>query len=1562
MMVNTNMAALNTLRQGNISEKGLEKSLQRLSSGLRIVNAADDAAGLTISEKLKGQVNGLNRAAANAQDGINMFQTAEGALVETGDILQRMRELAVQGANETLTASDRVEIQKEVNQLSEEIDRIANTTEFNTKKLLDGSASGVSSINNSSKNVDIIMNGVVQDGNYNISVETEAGKNQVLQSNVFTTKEARTTSVKEVSIANSGSSALVSATIADSNDVVADQNIKFEFVQGKAAESVGNALTLLDGEELEEIDAFVLTGALTLTMVDAANDLDSTLTIQAGTYSGKELAVRFNENQVANAAAGLVSSVVNFTFDTANNTIVISGTATAQLTHGGSTADIKFFGFANSMDLDANTSVTFNQTTEDTKVAKTIKGFHIANDILLGDTLIAAGNYTGEQLATFINAETGGATQDESVTWDASTEKLTFSALKMTLNSTGTAIATNAAASDIIVPWEGSVLSGLTTLFGIGANTVSGNGTIAASSVSVKAYDIVLEENTFYFSADTSYVFQDYDENGTASSVVTATIGKGYYDGDQLADMFNIYFDTDNGAGGAGTRGEISAGGTNVNINMYATYDSATGVIAFTELETSANSTNYTTINMNSGGSDTLGIDNVSGSSIAGINSTTYSNNINTLKLNEAFYFSADTTYTITATHIDATAANQTATDTITILKGYYSAEEIANKFNSELLITATNSVLTAGVGDDSHASMIVDDDHLKLIWSGVTTNAAIAANDSFTVTFSTGTDQEDVLGLTTINISNTAATSVTSAEATETVKNYTDTLAITQGNPAKINGLNQSVELAAFTFTSDATFKFTDGGSNSFTVTVTSGRSFSGGQLVSWLNEEINDIKSAVDITASYTVDGFIAFADNGADTDAATIQLNSAAAAALGFSTATTTLNTAGTTLIGSRSATQTKLFTMDLANSEIIKASAEVTYYVNDIAVNFTLSGVSHTATTTITSTNSLQAQFTEQQILDRFNNAFDTANAGIRAEIDNGYLNFVASTDDGEQATSQIVVRISAYYTATAEVTRTAYATAGLFGIDQQTARESGNSKIKFSVNGGDIYTANITAGSYTADTPEGRQELAAEIEEQMNAVIENVGDKVDVFVDDDAQLHITTRKVGTGSGVTFYQPEGANDALGTLGLAVSDSAKGNDEGIALVFKDADTNETIAVYNRRNASDAAYSWTAQGSAAGSATVNDNNSELAGLKLVFSSAIATVGEEGNILVSHKAAGEEDYVARSTDKLSTLANFYDNDGNFILEETQKLTLYTKDGNTADIYLDGEDTLSTVATKFKDAMTNDIENGGLGMSTGTTENDKGAAQFLSNVKGALANLEGSILLSSTLAGEQGELSIEASDAVLSAFGFNTAQEAENNSANIIVTDAGGSKVGETTISGETAKGLIAGIDMKVDVNNDVSASYNSSTGEYGFDSKAGRFNVKLHVVDSSTDLHIGANKGQKLNAAISRMDSQALGIKGLSMINAELSNNAIEKVDNAINRVSSERSKLGSYINRLEHTIRNLGVESENLNATRSGIEDLDMAAEMVNFTKDQVLSQGANTLLSQANALPQNVLSLLR
>ena len=184
MRINHNISALRTNNILGNNNSALEKSLERLSSGYRINRAADDAAGLAITQKMKTQIAGLNQASRNASDGISVIQTAEGALVEVEEMLQRMRELSVQASNGTATDEDRLQLQAEVTQLKDEITRIADTTEFNTKKLLDGTMDRRSYSSDTSVEL-ISLSDTVNVGAYKFTPGT-AAKQAVLVSNKMT--------------------------------------------------------------------------------------------------------------------------------------------------------------------------------------------------------------------------------------------------------------------------------------------------------------------------------------------------------------------------------------------------------------------------------------------------------------------------------------------------------------------------------------------------------------------------------------------------------------------------------------------------------------------------------------------------------------------------------------------------------------------------------------------------------------------------------------------------------------------------------------------------------------------------------------------------------------------------------------------------------------------------------------------------------------------------------------------------------------------------------------------------------------------------------------------------------------------------------------------------------------------------------------------------------------------------------------------------------------------------------------------------------------------------------
>ena len=178
-VINTNVPSLTSQRALNSSQSALQVSLQRLSTGLRINSAKDDAAGLAISERMTSQIRGLNQAARNANDGISLSQTAEGGLSTMGDLLQRMRELSVQAANGTNSTSDRAQLQAEVLQLTQEVNRVATTTQFNGQNVIDGTLTGaqfqVGANANQTISVSIASSKASDIGNYTVTSQTGAG-------------------------------------------------------------------------------------------------------------------------------------------------------------------------------------------------------------------------------------------------------------------------------------------------------------------------------------------------------------------------------------------------------------------------------------------------------------------------------------------------------------------------------------------------------------------------------------------------------------------------------------------------------------------------------------------------------------------------------------------------------------------------------------------------------------------------------------------------------------------------------------------------------------------------------------------------------------------------------------------------------------------------------------------------------------------------------------------------------------------------------------------------------------------------------------------------------------------------------------------------------------------------------------------------------------------------------------------------------------------------------------------------------------------------------------------
>lgn len=306
MTINTNIAALNAQRNLGKTQGMLSKSLQRLSSGLRINSAKDDAAGLAISNRMGAQVRGLNQAARNANDGISLAQTAEGALQESGNILQRIRELAVQSANDTNTASDRTSLNAEVTQLKAELDRIAQTTSFNGRNVIDGSMS-----------------------NATFQIGANSGTGQTISFSIDSARAADIGTAAAAGVTGTAATAAEASTVTVSTDLVVTAN---------SAGADGDNITVAlvnDGSKTQSENT-----VYTFADVNNSSGADQTITLDGmtvtvatgGTATAADIATAFKTGATSNlavfsgAASGdwnsSISGVeVTFTSTTANTNV-----------------------------------------------------------------------------------------------------------------------------------------------------------------------------------------------------------------------------------------------------------------------------------------------------------------------------------------------------------------------------------------------------------------------------------------------------------------------------------------------------------------------------------------------------------------------------------------------------------------------------------------------------------------------------------------------------------------------------------------------------------------------------------------------------------------------------------------------------------------------------------------------------------------------------------------------------------------------------------------------------------------------------------------------------------------------------------------------------------------------------------------------------------------------------------------------------------------------------------------------------------------------------------------
>ena len=378
--------------------------------------------------------------------------------------------------------------------------------------------------------------------------------------------------------------------------------------------------------------------------------------------------------------------------------------------------------------------------------------------------------------------------------------------------------------------------------------------------------------------------------------------------------------------------------------------------------------------------------------------------------------------------------------------------------------------------------------------------------------------------------------------------------------------------------------------------------------------------------------------------------------------------------------------------------------------------------------------------------------------------------------------------------------------------------------------------------------------------------------------------------------------------------------------------------------------------------------------GITITFNNKLSTVTPGSHVNRASFEAAYVGQVAKGDVKLRDLDKFWDANGVFLLDDPKQITIYQGDGTKTSIMLYATDTLEDVRSKLNDAIAN-----GLGQSQYVKTP---GAEFVSFVVGDTTvaggntirgnqipdnpmSVPGTLVIRSLVAGGAGELNFSGDENLIKALSLNVIQEAKETTYRASVTDAHSGKViaGSVKVTGNVLYGVVnPNVDVEFDKMADVNVTWNETTKKFDLTADDGIYETIIHLADNTTVFQIGANEGEDMGVNIGDMSAHALGVDNVLVTDRESAARSITMIDNAISKVSTQRAKLGAYQNRLEHTINNLTTASTNTTAAESRIRDADMAKEMVEFTKLNILSQAGNSMLAQANQLPQNVLSLLR
>jgi flagellin len=534
--------------------------------------------------------------------------------------------------------------------------------------------------------------------------------------------------------------------------------------------------------------------------------------------------------------------------------------------------------------------------------------------------------------------------------------------------------------------------------------------------------------------------------------------------------------------------------------------------------------------------------------------------------------------------------------------------------------------------------------------------------------------------------------------------------------------------------------------------------------------------------------------------------------------------------------------------------------------------------------------------------------------------------------------------------TLDVESTANHTIGSAAATVGTFLQAGSA---FSVDDTTIANLSVTKGGYaliefTSNTGNG----TAKISYYDGSTGEFIGSVIDTDVSNGISATVT-------NGVTFnsFSVSGTYQAGDKILLAFTDgdSAGGTGQGVVQLSKGPDNSSFKMAYNYTALTTSTEDTTVS-IAYASLDADTGNLNIGTFDLNFEATSSGEVDEGDLQIAIAGGGE---AATTTTKLKDIARFVDADGNNIFENKQELTIWGN-GKSAKIYLEGDDTIADLETKITDALVNELD-----LGSSDEQVNSHLVDYVS-VPSSDGNrtVKGTFIIQTALTGEQGEIAFSGDQRLIDALSLAQIQESVSNTTLVTIKDAHtGDLVGVDETGNDRVNGVIQGIELVVDSRATVESYWDASSETIKFrENTNANENYFLHVVDNSTDLQIGPNQGQTLAVSIPQLDVKGLGLENMFIVSQKLAQRAIPDIDNALTQVVTIRATIGAQINRLEHTIANLSVAHENMTASESRIRDLDMAEEMSNFTRSQILSQAGTAMLAQANQIPQMALQLLQ